>query len=96
MNKFAEEMKREQGQWKEVVCMRSGFCDLLQRRWAEAIDEWCRHCISYAQEVKDYGEARHYFNSFVRHETSGKHLREHLQMLDSLKEDEEVKDDRWE
>lgn len=82
LEEYVEEMKREAGEWREVVCMHSGIAPLLMAHWTEAVEQWRQHVVSYdkAKEIFDYSRARYYFCSYVKQTSpSGRALKEYLE-----------------
>ena len=98
LDTYASQLKAEQGEWHEMVCMKSGYSNLLHQYWTEAVEQWRQHVICYdtANQIADYQRARYYFNSFIKLRTkSGEALKATLEALEaraSLVAEEELPD----
>ena len=98
LDTYVSDMKAEQGEWHEMVCMKSGYSSLLHQYWTEAVEQWRQHVICYdtANQIGDYQRARYYFNSFIKLGTkSGEALKATLEALEaraSLVAEEELPD----
>lgn len=98
LDTYASQLKAEQGEWHEMVCMKSGYSHLLHQYWTEAVEQWRQHVICYdtANQIGDYQRARYYFNSFIKLGTkSGEALKATLKALEartSLVAEEELPD----
>ena len=86
LDTYVSEMKAEQGEWHEMVCMKSGYSSLLHQYWTEAVEQWRQHVICYdtACQIADYQRARYYFNSFIKLGTkSGEALKATLEAFEA-------------
>ena len=86
LDAYADQLKAEQSEWREMVCMKSGYSHLLNSHWTEAVEQWRQHVICYdtANQIGDYQRARYYFNSFIKLGTkSGEALKATLEALEA-------------
>ncbi len=83
--KHVEPLRQENTSWQETVCMKSGYGNLLRRRWQQAIDEFVKHIIEHDQgfSIHTSHDARYYFASYARQTVrSGQKLKDTLQQAD--------------
>ena len=82
---YLEDMRRPSG-WREVVCMQSGYGELLDKHWDEAIEQWKLHVIAFSTmgDVSTLARAQYYFNCFIKPRSkTGEALKARLECLEA-------------
>ena len=85
LDSYAEDMQRPSG-WREVVCMQSGYGELLDKHWKEAVEQWRLHVIAFStqNELSSLSRAQYYFNCFIKpHSKTGSALKARLECLEA-------------
>ena len=83
-------MQAYNGEYREVVCMKSRFSMLLNKRWADAINYFACHLMMIG-EIDMFcteTEFKRHFSIFVTNEVTGKALHE---AMDALEKEERIK-----
>lgn len=83
-------MQAYNGEYREVVCMKSRFSMLLNKRWTDAINYFACHLMMIG-EIDMFcteTEFKRHFSIFVTNEVTGKALHE---AMDALEKEERIK-----
>ncbi|MBQ0046096.1 MAG: DUF4373 domain-containing protein [Prevotellaceae bacterium] len=78
-------MQAYNGEYREVVCMKSRFSMLLNKRWADAINYFACHLMMIG-EIDMFcteTEFKRHFSIFVTNEVTGKALHEAMEALEN-------------
>ena len=74
----------QDSEWKDRVCMTSGFSSLLSRRFKEALEIFKDHVLLHGKEksIDSPEEARNYFNNYTKEQRTSQALHAALLALD--------------
>ena len=75
----------QDSEWKDRVCMTSGFSSLLSRRFKEALEIFKDHVLLHGKEksIDSPEEARNYFNNYTKEQRTSQALHAALLALDA-------------
>lgn len=83
------DLLNRESEWKERVCMTSGFSALLAGHFGEALEIFKEHILLNGREksIETQEDARRYFNNYTKEPRTSKALRQALLALDTQQQD---------